>query len=281
MLGQRLLLVDDDKNVLITMGAILKRHGFQVTSASSVSEAIHEITKQTFDILVTDLNIGEPSDGFTVVSAMRRMQPDAAALIITGFPAFDNALQAIRQQVDDYLVKPIPPADLLATIEKVRQTRSTHVPFATSRISAIVRANSHQIQTRWLAELKNYAKSIGRADLDDASLLNHLSSVIEEISNRVDENRTSTSTDAKKAATAHGLLRRQQQLSPTFILNEGTHLREEVLHTIHLNLLHVDLSTLLTDLTTMSDSLDDQLKFSMEAHLAVVPQIEVLVEGRS
>lgn len=179
MLGQRLLLVDDDKNVLITMGAILKRHGFQVTSASSVSEAIHEITKQTFDILVTDLNIGEPGDGFTVVSAMRRMQPDAAALIITGFPAFDNALQAIRQQVDDYLVKPIPPADLLATIERVRQTRSTHVPFATSRISAIVRANSHQIQTRWLAELKNYAKSIGRADLDDASLLNHLSTVIE------------------------------------------------------------------------------------------------------
>jgi YesN/AraC family two-component response regulator len=58
-------------------------------------------TKQTFDILVTDLNIGEPGDGFTVVSAIRRMQPDAAALIITGFPAFDNVLQAIRQQVND------------------------------------------------------------------------------------------------------------------------------------------------------------------------------------
>jgi ActR/RegA family two-component response regulator len=274
MLGQRLLLVDDDENVLITMGAILKRHGFQVTSASSVSEAIHEITKQTFDILVTDLNIGEPGDGFTVVSAMRRMQPDAAALIITGFPAFDNALQAIRQQVDDYLVKPIPPADLVATIERVRTTRSTHIPFATSRVSAIVRANSHQIQTRWLAEVKDYATSISRADLDEASLLNHLPSVIAEICNRVDENRTTTSSDAKNAAAAHGLLRREQNLAPTFILNEGTHLREEVLRTIHLNLLQVDLSTLLTDLTVMSDSLDDQLKLSMEAHLSVVPQVE-------
>ena len=108
MLGNRLLLVDDDRSVLFSLAAILCRHGFDVVSANSVEEALRAMTSQRFDILVTDLNIGEPGDGFTVVSALRRIQPSAAALIITGFPAFDTALQAIRDQVDDYLVKPIP-----------------------------------------------------------------------------------------------------------------------------------------------------------------------------
>ena len=59
-----------------------------------------------FDVLISDLNIGQPGDGFTVVSAMRRSQPACITLILTGYPGFDTALEAIRSQVDDYLIKP-------------------------------------------------------------------------------------------------------------------------------------------------------------------------------
>ena len=45
----------------------------------------------TFDVLLSDLNIGQPGDGFTVVSAMRRVQPKAATFILTGYPDFDTA----------------------------------------------------------------------------------------------------------------------------------------------------------------------------------------------
>lgn len=268
MLGNRLLLVDDDRSVLESLEAVFNLHHFQTTVASTVSEAIQAIAKTQFDILVTDLNIGEPGDGFTVVSALRRVQPDAVALIITGFPAFDNALQAIRQQVDDYVVKPISPPDLLATIQRLQKSRQRHLPLPTKRASEIVRQNKAAIQQRWLARVRQYADRIGRNDLDDASLLNHLPFVIEELCSRVEQSRDTTSEDAKAKAIAHGLLRREQNLDPTFILNEGKELRQEILREVHHNLLKIDMSTLLLDLAVFSESLDEQLKFSMEAHLS-------------
>src|SRR6185437_1901780 len=103
---RRLLFVDDEATIRITLSAILSKHGFKVTVAATVAEALQKITSQQFDILLSDLNIGNPGDGLTVVSAMRRTQPEAVTMILTGYPAFETALEAIRQQVDDYIVKP-------------------------------------------------------------------------------------------------------------------------------------------------------------------------------
>ena len=113
----RLLFVDDENAIRVTLTAILEQEGFEVTACSSVAEALEAINKSKFDVLLSDLNIGEPGDGFTVVSAMRRVQPEVVTFILTGYPAFENALRAIRSQVDDFLVKPAEIPDLVASIE--------------------------------------------------------------------------------------------------------------------------------------------------------------------
>lgn len=118
MKAKRVLFVDDEAGLRLTFPEILKHNGFEVTTAASVSEALREITTNQFDILISDLNIGEAGDGFTVVSAMRRTQPDCINLILTGFPAFENALSAIQRQVDDYLVKPARVEQLVKLIEE-------------------------------------------------------------------------------------------------------------------------------------------------------------------
>src|SRR4051812_7132489 len=112
----RVLLVDDDAGIRTSLQEILRKEGFEVTVCASVSEGLAEINSKAFDALISDLNIGEPSDGFTVVSAMRRTQPQAITLIMTGFPAFDSALEAIRQQVDAYLMKPTDVRELLGLL---------------------------------------------------------------------------------------------------------------------------------------------------------------------
>ncbi len=81
----RVLMVDDEPAIRETLPPILEQHGFAVATASSVPDALDAINKQRFDILLADLNIGQPGDGFTVVSAMRRTQPEAVTIIITGF----------------------------------------------------------------------------------------------------------------------------------------------------------------------------------------------------
>ncbi len=68
----KLLFVDDEPTIRTTLSAVLKHHGFQVTVASTVAEGLSCIMAEKYDILISDLNIGEPGDGFTVVSAMRR-----------------------------------------------------------------------------------------------------------------------------------------------------------------------------------------------------------------
>ena len=93
----KLLFVDDDDVLRTTLGAVLTQRGFLLTSVSSVREALELISTQKFDVLLSDLNIGEPGDGFTVVSAMRRVQPDACTFILTGYPDLETAIQGIRR----------------------------------------------------------------------------------------------------------------------------------------------------------------------------------------
>src|SRR5579864_8799521 len=112
-----ILLVDDEPGIRLTLSAILKQEGYSVTATATVSEALREINSKEFDALIADLNIGEPGDGFTVVSAMRRTHPACVNFILTGYPAFESALQAIRNQVDDYLVKPADIGQLMRSLK--------------------------------------------------------------------------------------------------------------------------------------------------------------------
>jgi len=82
------LFVDDEPSIRLTLAAILRQSGFEVSVAATVDEALREINTQYFDALISDLNIGEPGDGFTVLSAMRRVQPTCINLILTGYPAW-------------------------------------------------------------------------------------------------------------------------------------------------------------------------------------------------
>ena len=112
------LFVDDEPNIRLTLSMYLEDHGFAVLTAGSVPEALKLITEQSFDVLIADLNVGQAGDGFTVVSAMRRTQPRAVTFILTGYPAFETALEAIRLQVDDYITKPVKLLDIAQVIRR-------------------------------------------------------------------------------------------------------------------------------------------------------------------
>src|SRR5579884_24186 len=141
----KILFVDDEPAIRASLPAILRMHGFDVTSAANVGEALNAIATQLFDVLISDLNIGSPGDGFTVVSAMRRVQPNCVTLILTGYPAFETALQAIRSQVDDYLIKPAGVDELVTSIEDKLRNRTPRSPVHLKRVPEILQENARQI----------------------------------------------------------------------------------------------------------------------------------------
>src|SRR4029077_10971252 len=127
-MATRILFVDDEAGIRNTLKPILEQHGFEVTAASTVPEALEHMNHAAYDVLLSDLNIGEPGDGFTVVSAMRRIQPKARTFILTGYPDFSSALEAIRRQVDDYLTKPADIPTLVRTLKTKLQREAPQVP---------------------------------------------------------------------------------------------------------------------------------------------------------
>jgi ActR/RegA family two-component response regulator len=150
----RILFVDDEAAIRETLPRILTLHGYDVFCVGTVAEALAAITSRSFDVLITDLNIGQPGDGFTVVSGMRRTQPDCINFILTGYPALETALQAIRSQVDGCLMKPTSVSSLLAEIEEKLKNPVRHQPLPCQRLSSLLRELSNEILQRTLALMK-------------------------------------------------------------------------------------------------------------------------------
>lgn len=120
---KRLLFVDDEPSIRLTLPPVLEDHGFAVTTAESVDDAIARMNDARFDVLLSDLNIGQEGDGFQVVSAMKKRHPGCVTIILTGYPAFESAVLAIRHQVDDYVVKP---ADIDILVKAIRRKLPAH-----------------------------------------------------------------------------------------------------------------------------------------------------------
>jgi DNA-binding NtrC family response regulator len=124
-LSKRLLFVDDEEGIRKTLPAILELRGFEVRVAASVPEAFSEMRNHKFDVLVSDLNIGEDGNGFTVIRAMRNTHPKCVAILLTGYPTFESSVLAIEDEVDGYLVKPADINSLVSTIERKLRARQT------------------------------------------------------------------------------------------------------------------------------------------------------------
>jgi DNA-binding NtrC family response regulator len=116
--GHSLLFVDDEPSIRLTLPAILEESGFEIRVADSVQSALKEISSHKFDVLLSDLNIGEPRDGFSVVKAARTANPRCVAILLTGYPDLDSETESIKKELDGYFVKPADIENLLKTIEQ-------------------------------------------------------------------------------------------------------------------------------------------------------------------
>src|ERR1051325_2760257 len=104
--SHRVLLVDDDDQIRRLTEVQLVKKGFEVVAASRVTEALRFIATDPFDVLITDLNMPNAGDGFTVVTAMRHSQPHALILLVSGYPDVDRAMATIALEADEIIVKP-------------------------------------------------------------------------------------------------------------------------------------------------------------------------------
>jgi ActR/RegA family two-component response regulator len=265
MSANRVLFVDDEPNLRLTFPAILQGHGFDVRTAATVAQALREITTRTFDILISDLNIGQPGDGFTVVSAMRRTQPDCINFILTGFPAFETALAAIQRQVDDYLVKPANIEDLVELIqEKLRDRQPSHLSVPT-RLSRLLRTNCEAISAEVVRRMKE-DPVLGAIEMNDEARAGQLPVLIAQIADQLESGEPDSLTPMSvELSRRHGEQRLAMGYKISMLVTDTVFLESVVYDMVRLRLLMLDTSNLVIDLKRFNNSLDAQLQESVQA----------------
>jgi ActR/RegA family two-component response regulator len=267
--GAKLLFVDDDESIRQTLSVILAAEGFDVTTVASVAEAISEISRQSFDILLSDLNIGEPGDGFIVVGAMRRVQPRARTYILTGYPDFASALEAIRRQVDDYLVKPADIPALLRTL-RLKPERPWEVNKPGKRASTLIRENSDGIIQVWAEETERDPE-LNQLHLSRDSRIDHLPALLRQLANRLDKSPDVSDKQEMESAWTHGATRRSQGYSIPLVVAESRILYSAIANTVQSRLAEMDISSIIPDLIQISVNLNAMLVESLRSFLSGEP----------
>ena len=120
--GARILVVDDEDNVLITIKAILEMDGHVVDIAQTGTEALEMVNETDYDVVLTDLRLGDAS-GQDVLSGVRKRRPTSVTLMLTGYASLESAVGALRHGAYDYLIKPSDPEELRATIRRAVERR--------------------------------------------------------------------------------------------------------------------------------------------------------------
>lgn len=112
---RRILLVDDDVAVLLTLKAVLEMHDFEVQTAGSVSEAVKKLESGSYHMVITDMRMETETAGWQVVQAARAQEYRPATAILTAYPPPDSNWQ--DRGAESLLVKPIGTKDLVRQIE--------------------------------------------------------------------------------------------------------------------------------------------------------------------
>jgi DNA-binding NtrC family response regulator len=114
---ERILVVDDDRIVLMGLEGVLKHEGFDVSVASSADEALKSLDSGEFDLILTDLVLQDDS-GITILKKAKEVNPEIAVIVITGFASVNSAIEALRQGAFDYLIKPCEDDEMLIRVRR-------------------------------------------------------------------------------------------------------------------------------------------------------------------
>jgi len=125
-----ILLVDDDPFILEGIGEDLESNGYHVTRAESGEIALALLESIDFDLVITDL-VMDSTNGIQVLQKIKSLNPEVQVIILTGFGDIESAIEALRNQADDFLLKPCESQEMMFRVknclEKQEMTRKINL----------------------------------------------------------------------------------------------------------------------------------------------------------
>ena len=122
MSSGKILVVDDDRNLLEMIKVKLQSANYEVSAASKKDKAIEACKSEIFDLCILDLRLAD-TNGISVMTELRSINSELPALILTGYGSVDTAVKAMKEGAYTYITKPFETAELLLQIQKALENR--------------------------------------------------------------------------------------------------------------------------------------------------------------
>lgn len=114
----RVLVIDDEPMMRVTISDALQAEGYDVTTARTGAEGLEHVRSRDVDMVVTDLRLPD-SDGLLILKETKSLQPAAQVVLITAFGTIDSAVTAMKEGAGDYLTKPFSMDELLMVVKRL------------------------------------------------------------------------------------------------------------------------------------------------------------------
>ena len=121
-MAESILIVDDEEIIRESLSFILTKEGYKVKEASNGRVALERIKEESFDLVMTDLEMPEMK-GIELLEQVSRYSPETLVVIITAYGSIDTAIAALRQGAMDYILKPVEFDELIVKVKRVLQSR--------------------------------------------------------------------------------------------------------------------------------------------------------------
>jgi DNA-binding NtrC family response regulator len=116
-LNENILVVDDDTELRKVLSSILSEEGYSVKTVENGKQAIEVSEKKRFDLALIDIKLPD-MEGTELLQKLKIKQPHIVMIIVTGFPTLENAMGAVNEGADGYILKPFEIQKLLQAVRK-------------------------------------------------------------------------------------------------------------------------------------------------------------------
>ncbi|HXM33439.1 MAG TPA: sigma-54 dependent transcriptional regulator [Chthoniobacterales bacterium] len=121
--NRRILIIDDERPILLTLEALLGRHGYQPETAATASYGLRVLKENPPAVLLLDLQLPD-ADGLEMLAQIKSEHPETQVIILTAHDSLNNAIESIKRGAYHFISKPYAPEELLSLIEKALEKQS-------------------------------------------------------------------------------------------------------------------------------------------------------------
>jgi DNA-binding NtrC family response regulator len=145
----RILIVDDDESIRKILSTILEDEGYVVETAENGREAIEKSTTRFYNLALIDIRLPD-IEGVILLARLKETVPRMRKIIITGFPSIQNAIEAVNNNADGYMLKPFEIGKILETIKEQLKKQQEEKAYDQNKVTEFIETRVRELELKTL-----------------------------------------------------------------------------------------------------------------------------------